>query len=117
MRGRPWQIGHDWRDAPDHKALIELLGEQNGVSVSVRQEDVPHGRYLVVSFADESVATIVLDQGFGAWDPPRNVAVRYDFMADIPVQASRLASLNNSLQRRGIGKTYLLATSRGTTER
>jgi ATP-dependent helicase YprA (DUF1998 family) len=110
LRGQPWQIGHDWRNAPDQKAVIELLGKQRGVHVVVRHTDVPHGRYLHIKFANGSAATIVLDQGFGAWVPPRNVAVRYDFGADIGTQAKRLASANTLLQRRGIGKTYLVAT-------
>jgi DEAD/DEAH box helicase domain-containing protein len=111
QRGQPWQIGHDWRDAADQKAVIEQLGKQRGVRVSVLHRDVPHGRYLSIDFRDGSRATIVLDQGFGAWAPPRNVSVRYDFGADIAAQAKRLATVNAVLQRGGIGKTYLVATS------
>jgi hypothetical protein len=91
--------------------VIELLGQQNDVRVFVHHKDVPHGRYLNVDFADGSAATIVLDQGFGAWVPPRPVTVRHDFGADAPTQAKRLASVNAILQRRGIGKTYMVATS------
>jgi DEAD/DEAH box helicase domain-containing protein len=111
LRGQPWQIGHDWRDASDQKAVIELLGKQKGVRVSVHHKEVPHGRYLNVDFADGSAATIVLDQGFGAWVPPRHVTVRHDFGADAATQAKRLAAVNAVLQRRGIGKTYMVATS------
>ncbi len=110
-RGQPWQIGHDWRDAIDQRAVIELFGKQSGIRVSLRQKDVPHGRYLNVKFADGSTATIVLDQGFGAWAPPQHVSVRHDFEADAVVQTNRLASVNAVLQRRGVGKTYLVATS------
>ena len=66
LRGDPWQVWHDWRSAVDQKAVIEFLGEQRGVYVSLHQKDVPHGRYLDIDFADGSAATIVLDQGFGA---------------------------------------------------
>lgn len=111
LRGDPWQIVHDWRNAADHKAVIELFGKQHGVQISLRQKDVPHGRYLDIDFADGSAATVVLDQGFGAWGPPRHVAVRFDFAADVTSQARRLATVNAVLQRRGIGKTYLVATS------
>ena len=110
LRGEPWQIGHDWRDAQDQKAVIELLGERSGVRVLVRHKDVPHGRYLDIDFADGTVATIVLDQGFGAWAPPRHVTVRHNFGVDPAAQATRLASVNAAIQRRGIGKTYLVAT-------
>jgi hypothetical protein len=91
--------------------VIELLGKQSGIRASVRHTDVPHGRYLNIRFADASGATIVLDQGFGAWAPPRHVSVRYDFSADVGAQAKRLTSVNAVVQRRGIGKTYIVATS------
>jgi hypothetical protein len=113
-RGEPWQIWHDWRRAADQKAVVELLGEQRGVSVSLHQKDVPHGRYLDVDFADDSAATVVLDQGFGAWVPPRDVTLRHDFGANAAAQARRLASVNVVLQRRGLGKTYFVATSSKT---
>jgi DEAD/DEAH box helicase domain-containing protein len=111
VRGDPWQVCHDWRNAVDQKAVIELLGEQRGVDVSLHQKDVPHGRYLDVGFADGGAATIVLDQGFGAWAPPRDVTVRYDFGANAAAQVKRLATVNAVLQRRGVGKTYFVATS------
>jgi hypothetical protein len=110
-RGQPWQIGHDWQEAADQKAVIEHLGKQRGVRVSVLHRDVPHGRYLGIDFRDGSRATIVLDQGFGAWAPPRNVSVRYDFGADIAAQAKRLATVNAVLRRWGVGKTYLVAAA------
>ncbi|QOZ23118.1 DEAD/DEAH box helicase [Bradyrhizobium sp. CCBAU 51753] len=111
QRGQPWQIGHDWREGAEQKAVIEWFGKQKDISVSVLQGDVPHGRYLTINFKDGRRATIVLDQGFGAWAPPPNVRVRYDFEADIVVQAKRLATINAVIQRRGTGKTYLVATS------
>jgi hypothetical protein len=111
VRGDPWQVWHDWREAADQKAVIEMFGKQRGLHVSLRQKEVPHGRYLDVNFADGNAATIVLDQGFGAWAPPRHVTVRYDFGADVTAQVKRLATVNAILERRGIGKTYLVATS------
>jgi DEAD/DEAH box helicase domain-containing protein len=111
LRGDPWQVWHDWREAADQKAVIEMFGKQRGLHVSLRQKDVPHGRYLDINFADGNAATIVLDQGFGAWAPPRHVTVRYDFGADVTAQVKRLATVNAILERRGIGKTYLVATS------
>jgi DEAD/DEAH box helicase domain-containing protein len=111
LRGDPWQVWHDWREATHQKAVIELFGKQRGLHVSLLQKDVPHGRYLDVDFADGTAATIVLDQGFGAWAPPRQVTVRYEFAADAASQVRRLATLNAIVQRRGIGKTYLVATS------
>jgi len=111
LRGNPWQVWHDWRDTSNQKAVIESFGKQRGLHVLLLQKDVPHGRYLNVDFADGTAATIVLDQGFGAWAPPRQVTVRYDFAADATSQVKRLATLSAILQRRGVGKTYLVATS------
>ncbi|MFD2185097.1 DEAD/DEAH box helicase [Rhodoplanes azumiensis] len=110
-RGEPWQIFHDWRDAVDQRAVIEALGTRRDIRVSLQHKDVPHGRFLDVEFANGHTATIVLDQGFGAWGPPRSVVVRHDFGADHATQAKRLTSVNAALQRRRIGKTYVVATS------
>jgi hypothetical protein len=109
LRGDPWQISHNWRDATHQKAVTELYGAQRGLDVSLLQKDVPHGRFIVVDFDDGTAATVVLDQGFGAWVPPRQVTVRYDFAADTALQVKRLGSFNVVLQRRGAGKTYLVA--------
>lgn len=111
QRGQPWQIGHDWSDAEDQKATVELLGKTRGLDVSLHHRDVPHGRYLNVTFKDGKRATIVLDQGFGAWAPPKGVIAKHDFGADPSVQAKRLAVFNAVLQRRGLGKTYFVASS------
>jgi hypothetical protein len=110
-RSHAWQIRHDWQDPADQKGVIEELGRERGLRVSVLHKDVPHGRYLSINFRDGSHATIVLDQGFGAWAPPRNVIVRHDFAAAISAQAKRLTTINAVLQRRGVGKTYLVAAS------
>ena len=91
--------------------VIESLGKLGGVRVSLRHEDVPHARYLNIKFANGGAATIVLDQGFGAWGLPRQVSLRHDFGADVAAQARRLASVNVALQRRGVGKTYLVGTA------
>jgi hypothetical protein len=50
-------------------------------------------------------------KGLGAWAPPRDVPVRYDFGANAAAQVRRLAVVNVVLQRRRIGKTYFVATS------
>jgi hypothetical protein len=104
-------VGHDWRSADDQKAVITRLGEQSGLRVTLHHKDVPHGRYLAIKFKDGSGAAIVLDQGFGAWTVPRHVSVRHDFGADVATQAKKLMSINAVLERRGIGKTYIIASS------
>jgi hypothetical protein len=110
-KNHSWRIDQDWPDATSQKAAIEQLGKQSGASVSVLHKDVPHGRYLAIKFKDGSGAAIVLDQGFGAWTVPRHVSVRHDFGADVATQAKKLMSINAVLERRGIGKTYIIASS------
>lgn len=108
-RSPPWRIGHDWRGRGEHKAVVERFGAERGLSVSLLHRDAPHGRYLSIGFADGATATVVLDQGFGAWAPQRDVRLRHDFAADAVTQARQLVRANALLHRHGAGKTYLVA--------
>jgi len=110
-RGDPWQIGHDWKVSSDQKVVAEAYAKQLGLQIVLQFKDVPHGRYMDIDFADNTSATVVFDQGFGAWAPPRQVVARYNFRDESSVQVRRLESLNIPIERRGIGKTYLVATS------
>lgn len=107
--GSPWQILHDWRDAAVQESVIETLGKQVGTSVRLVQKPVPHGRFMTLSFTDGQQATIVLDQGFGAWSTPRHIPVRHDFGADGATQAAKLRQANVMLAKTGAGRTYLVA--------
>jgi DEAD/DEAH box helicase domain-containing protein len=109
MRGDPWQISHDWRDGNQQRGVLESLGRTRGLKIQVNYADVPHGRYLELIFETGQSAMIVLDQGFGAWVPPRTVVVRHDFCSDIDSETRRLATVNSLLERRGPGKTYVVA--------
>jgi hypothetical protein len=108
--GDPWQLFHDWREPAAQKSCIETFGKQVGLSVSVDQKSVPHGRFMVLSFANGREATIVLDQGFGAWSIPRHVRMRHNFSADAATQVAALRQVNAVLARTGAGKTYLVGT-------
>lgn len=110
-RAEPWQIGHDWREAIDQKSVVEQFGKHRGTLVSLHQGEVPHGRYLTIHFKGGRQATLVMDQGFGAWTPTRGAPVRYDFGADVTAQVKRLGNINALLHRRGAGKTYIVATA------
>lgn len=109
MRGDPWQISHDWRDGDQQRSVLESLGRTRGLKVQVQYADVPHGRYLEVIFDGGKSAMVVLDQGFGAWAPPRSVVVKHDFCSDVETETRRLAVVNSLLERRGPGKTYVVA--------
>jgi hypothetical protein len=113
QRGDPWQLWHDWRDGGDQRNVLELFGRQKGLRASLVHKDVPHGRYLRIEYENGARATIVLDQGFGAWTPPRHLRIRHDFDADAVAQARQLAAINAVLQRKGSGATYLVAMSGG----
>ncbi|MBE1203681.1 DEAD/DEAH box helicase [Aminobacter carboxidus] len=113
QRGDPWQLWHDWREAADQHDVVTLLGRQRGLRASLQHKEVPHGRYLRVEYENGARATIVLDQGFGAWTPPRNLRVRHDFQADAAAQARQLAAINVVLQRKGSGGTYVVAMPGG----
>jgi DEAD/DEAH box helicase domain-containing protein len=67
LRGDPWQVWHDWRDAADQTVVIKLFGKRRGLHVSLLEKEVPHCRYLDFNFAGGTAAPIVLDQGIGAW--------------------------------------------------
>ena len=109
MRGDPWQISHDWRDGDQQRSVLESLGRTRSLKVQVQYADVPHGRYLEVIFDGGKSAMVVLDQGFGAWAPPRTVVVKHDFYSDVETETKRLAIVNSLLERRGPGKTYVVA--------
>ena len=108
---QPWQIGHDWRDATVQRATIELLARARGLRASVEHTAVPHGRYMHLKFKNGTRARLIFDQGFGAWAPPRQLKVRFDFSMDPQSQSSRLENFNVLLERRGLGKTYVVALS------
>ncbi|MDQ6436652.1 DEAD/DEAH box helicase [Mesorhizobium sp. LHD-90] len=108
-RGSPWQITHNWQAGVDQEAVVAVLGAKRGLVTTVRQLDVPHGRFMTINFADKSRAKIILDQGFGAWALPRGIQVRFDFTADHTHQVERLATVNVLLQKQGVGNTYVIA--------
>ena len=109
-RTSPVQLGHDWRNATHRRDVIEELARKRGLRALLVEKEVPHGRRLRIEFSDGTAATIVLDQGFGAWAPPRGVTVRHDFSANTAAQAERLATINVILEKRGLGETYLVVT-------
>ena len=105
----PWLLWHDWRDADDQRDVIERLGTLRELDVKLHQKDVPHGRYLRILFGNGAGATIVLDQGFGAWGPPPHTRLRHDFTAAAHEQAQSLARANMVLEQRGNSVTYFVA--------
>lgn len=65
---------------------------------------------MTIRYMSGLVGKIVLDQGFGAWTVPHQIRVRHDFSAPAPVQAKHMFDGNYVLERRGVGKTYLVCS-------
>lgn len=108
----PSKLWEDWENAQDQKAVVEQLGQQKGLALSLTHGEVPHGRFMDITFKDGSNAMIVLDQGFGAWGIPRGRMVRYDFAPAPQAQARWLASFDIALQRRGAGRSYIVVSAK-----
>ncbi|NEJ82297.1 hypothetical protein GR268_37690 [Rhizobium leguminosarum] len=109
--GLPSRLHEDWRDANLAQAVITEYAALKGVSLTLRFEQVPHGRYMKLMFEDGISATVVFDQGFGAWrvTSTGNLS-QHDFRASPKRQAEALARSSASVGKGGFGPTYLVAT-------
>ncbi|MDX0134885.1 DEAD/DEAH box helicase [Sinorhizobium meliloti] len=109
--GLPMRLYEDWRDSDDARAVFAEYAAQKGITLTVRFEQVPHGRYMSLKFEDGISATVVFDQGFGAWrvTSTGNVS-QHDFRSSPKRQADALARSSASVGKGGFGPTYLIAT-------
>lgn len=109
--GLPTRLHEDWRDSLDAQAVLAEYALQKGVALIVRFERVPHGRYMNLKFEDGVSATVVFDQGFGAWrvTSSGNLSM-HDFRASPKRQADALERSSASVGKGGFGPTYLIAT-------
>ncbi len=109
--GLPSRIFDDWRDSTEAEAVIAEYAKLKDVSLKVRVGPVPHGRYMNVKFEDASSATVVFDQGFGAWrTASTGHSISYDFRLPPRRQAEALARCSVSVAKAGLGPTYLVAS-------
>ncbi len=72
----PRHIANDW---PDERVLLsvqEEYGRLKGITVQAGMGDCGHGRFMELVFNDGRKATVILDQGFGAWSQPIVIAAR-----------------------------------------
>jgi hypothetical protein len=111
----PHQVSHDWDDADVQAGTIAAYGRSLGLKVSVRQGQVPHGRYLTLAFGNGRSARVILDQGFGAWRLPPGARLFHDFDAPAPKQASSMGGWNAIVTRSGIGSSYAVASTLGAS--
>ncbi len=109
--GLPSRLNEDWRDSNLAQSVIIEYALMNDVSLTLRFERVPHGRYMKLVFEDGGSATVVLDQGFGAWRvTSTGILSQHDFRATPKRQAEALARSSASIVKGGFGPTYLVAT-------
>ncbi|MGO8236097.1 DEAD/DEAH box helicase [Rhizobium ruizarguesonis] len=107
----PSRIFDDWRDSADAEAVMNEYAKLKGVDLTIQFAQVPHGRYMTITFDDGAVATIVFDQGFGAWRTTSSGnLVTHDFRVSARRQAEALSKASVSVAKAGYGPTYIVAS-------
>ena len=105
----PPRLGvHNWPDGQAQASCISAYAGLTRLPVQIVQREVPHGRYLRITFANGRTAQLVLDQGFGAWRSQGGSAL-HDFRAPAQKQALAMRSWNVGVVRSGIGSSYVVA--------
>ncbi|MBX5168783.1 DEAD/DEAH box helicase [Rhizobium sp. NZLR1b] len=101
-----------WNDWPDQVALSSVqkqYGLLKNVNVDVVVGECGHGRFLDLSFADGRTASVIFDQGFGAWSPTvRDSRTTHDFKQSDHAQAVSMSKANTMLSRKGVWPTYVV---------
>ena len=100
-------LWNDWKRANDRLDVIGLYGRRMGLSVTSREGATRHGRVLELTYANGVQATILFDQGFGAWEG-EGASAPFDFHAIPMQQANALGSAHLRLKGR-VGGTYFVA--------
>jgi DEAD/DEAH box helicase domain-containing protein len=109
--GMQYRVFDDWRDGPEAEQSIRAYALEKGVSLNVQFAQVPHARYMNITFEGGIAVALAFDQGFGAWRTTGSGAnVRHDFSAPLPRQANALARLSIPVARNGFGPTYIVAS-------
>ncbi|PDS34695.1 ATP-dependent helicase [Rhizobium anhuiense] len=105
----PRNIWNDWPDQSSLASVQKEYGRLKNIDVDVVVGDCGHGRFLDLTFADGRVATVIFDQGFGAWSPTvRDNRTTHDFRQSEHAQAMSLNKANPMLARKGIWPTYVV---------
>ncbi|MDX0847213.1 DEAD/DEAH box helicase [Sinorhizobium medicae] len=104
-----YRVFDDWRDGPEAEQSIRAYAQEKGLTLAVQFAQIPHGRYMDVTFEGGVTVTLVFDQGFGAWRAGGG-NIRHDFGAPLARQANALARLSIPVARSGYGPTYIVAS-------
>lgn len=106
-----YRVFDDWHDGTEAEQAIRAYAQEKGLNLTVQFAQIPHGRYMEVTFESDQTVTLVFDQGFGAWrTTARSGIINHDFRAPISHQATALARLSIPLVRNGHGPTYIVAS-------
>lgn len=109
--GMQYRVFDDWRDGPEAERSICAYAQEKGVNLNVKFAQVPHARYMDITFEGGLAVSLAFDQGFGAWRTPSNgTNIRHDFSAALPRQVKELSRLSVPLARNGHGPTYMVAS-------
>ncbi|HEY3798534.1 MAG TPA: DEAD/DEAH box helicase [Caulobacteraceae bacterium] len=100
----------DWRVEDDRSIVAAILAKARGLAIDWRLGRPPHGRRLVLTFANGRSAEVVLDQGFGAWRSNRGSA--FDFHRLAARQAVDLQAVATGVHVAPGGNTYIVANAR-----
>ncbi|MBB3967232.1 DEAD/DEAH box helicase [Rhizobium metallidurans] len=107
----PSRIFDDWRESVDAEAVMSEYAKLKGIDLKIQFAQVPHGRYMTIAFEGGASATIVFDQGFGAWRTTSSGhLVAHDFRTSPRRQAEALSRSSVSVAKSGYGPTYIVAS-------
>lgn len=102
--GRPgYLIHHNWETDHLRTSVLNLLLPGADVRLGAKS-DCAHARRLTLSFNDGSVATVFLDQGFGAWRSSSDRAIRFEQGSPPEQQAQNLKGLQFNVALQDDGK-------------
>lgn len=105
----PKHISNDWPDGHLVSSVQAEYGRLKNIDVEVSLGDCGHGRFMELSFTDGRAATVIFDQGFGAWTPTvRDSRTLHDFTQTPYAQASSMQKSNPMLARKGVWPTYVV---------
>ncbi|WIY67961.1 DEAD/DEAH box helicase [Aquidulcibacter paucihalophilus] len=100
-------VWDDWKKGDDRLDVISLFGRRIGLAVTSREGALRHGRILELTYANGAKASVLLDQGFGAWGASGSQA-SFDFHA-APAQQTNALGMTNVVLKSRPGGTYVVA--------
>jgi hypothetical protein len=105
-------ISNDWRDGAVAEAVLKEYAKKRDFDLHVTFKRVAHGRYMHLRFNGGKSATIVFDQGFGAWKTAGNGVslARFDFRDSAVRQADAMSRSSATVSKSGLGPTYIVAS-------